>query len=420
MAKNVTGSKSERAAKKPKARQPAREKAAGALAAEKESAGALAAAAESVGAVAGPLAPAPSSPDPDSDRLVPTELPRGSQLELYRYMKLNRMVEERLGNLYRQGKVVGGLYASRGQEATSVGSAYALAPQDFMGPLIRNLGSMLVRGVKPREVMMQYMAKGGSPTGGKDGNTHFGDLARGLVAPISMLGALIPVMVGVALAGKMQGKDLVALTYIGDGGTSTGDFHEGLNLAAVLQVPFVLVAEHNGYAYSTPTSRQMHIPDIARRAAGYGIPGEIVDGNDVLAVHAATRRAVERARSGGGPSLIEAKTFRMKGHAEHDDAGYVPPELFETWRRRDPIERFERHLLAGGLATPAELAAIVEEIDRELVAEMDFALASPMPPPERALEGVYEPAPPEVAGPATPATPADTAAGRAATGAASR
>ena len=241
-------------------------------------------------------------------------------------MKLNRMLEERLGNLYRQGKVVGGLYSSRGQEATSVGSAYALEPQDFMGPLIRNLGSMLVRGVQPREVMMQYMAKGGSPTGGKDGNTHFGDLSRGLVAPISMLGALIPVMAGVALAGRMQGRDLVALTYIGDGGTSTGDFHEGLNLAAVLGVPLVVIAEHNGYAYSTPTSRQMRIQDIAARAAAYGIPGEIVDGNDVLAVHAVTKRAVERARAGGGPTLIESKTFRMKGHAEHDDAGYVPPE----------------------------------------------------------------------------------------------
>ena len=321
--------------------------------------------------------------------LAPTDLEPARQLELYRFMKLNRMVEERLGNLYRQGKVVGGLYSSRGQEATSVGSAYALAPQDMMGPLIRNLGAMLVRGVQPREVMMQYMAKGGSPTGGKDGNTHFGDLSRGLVAPISMLGALIPVMVGVALGGAMQGKKLVALTYIGDGGTSTGDFHEGLNLAAVLQVPFVLIAEHNGYAYSTPTSRQMRIPDIAQRAAAYGIPGEIVDGNDVLAVYAATRRAVERARAGGGPSLIESKTFRMKGHAEHDDAGYVPRELFAQWAERDPIERFERHLLGHGYATAEALAAITAAIDSELVAEMDFALASPMPPRERAFEGVY-------------------------------
>lgn len=337
----------------------------------------------------GPLHPKVETEE-TADKLAKTDLPRERQLELYSYMKLNRMVEERLGNLYRQGKVVGGLYASRGQEATSVGSAYALAPQDMMGPLIRNLGAMLVRGVKPREVMMQYMAKSDSPTGGKDGNTHFGDLKRGLVAPISMLGAVIPVMAGVALAGRMQGKNLVALTFIGDGGTSTGDFHEGLNLAAVLGVPFVLIAEHNGWAYSTPTSRQMKIKNIATRASAYGIPGEVVDGNDVLAVYEATKRAVERARSGGGPSLIESKTFRMKGHAEHDDAGYVPKEQFEEWRPKDPIERFERHLLGGGLAKEDELKEIVAKIDAQLNEEVDFALASPMPPPERAFEGVYE------------------------------
>ena len=333
----------------------------------------------------GPLHPETET----TERLAKTGLPRERQLELYHFMKLTRMVEGRLGNLYRQGKVVGGLYSSLGQEATAVGSAYALEAQDVMGPLIRNLGSMLVRGVQPREVMMQYMAKSDSPTGGKDGNTHFGDLKRGLVAPISMLGAVIPVMAGVALAGKMQGKDLVALTYIGDGGTSTGDFHEGLNLAAVLHVPFVLIAENNGWAYSTPTSRQMCVRNIATRAAAYGVPGEIVDGNDVLAVYEVTRKAVERARAGGGPTLIESKTFRMKGHAEHDDAGYVPKEQFEEWRQKDPIERFERHLLGNGLATQEDLQAITAKIDAQLNQEVDFALASPMPPPERAFEGVY-------------------------------
>lgn len=337
----------------------------------------------------GPLHPV-APPEEAAERLARTSLDRDGQIALWRFMKLTRMVEGRLGNLYRQGKVVGGLYSSLGQEATSVGSAYALGPGDFLGPLIRNLGSLMVRGVQPREVMMQYMAKSDSPTGGKDANTHFGDLERGLIAPISMLGALIPVMAGVALAGRMQGKDLVALTYIGDGGTSTGDFHEGMNLAAVLNVPLILIVENNGWAYSTPTHRQMRIKDIVVRAAAYGIPGEIVDGNDVLAVYEATRRAVDRARGGGGgPSLIEAKTFRMKGHAEHDDAGYVPPEQFEAWRQKDPIDRFERHLLGHGLATEEELRAIAAEIDRALDAEVDFALASPMPPPERAFEGVY-------------------------------
>ena len=336
----------------------------------------------------GPLHPKTETTQP-AERLAKTELSRERQLELYHFMKLTRMVEGRLGNLYRQGKVVGGLYSSLGQEATAVGSAFALEAQDVMGPLIRNLGSMLVRGVQPREVMMQYMAKSDSPTGGKDGNTHFGDLERGLVAPISMLGAVIPVMAGVALAGKMQGKNLVALTYIGDGGTSTGDFHEGLNLAAVLNVPFVLIAENNGWAYSTPVAKQMRIKNIAARAAGYGIPGEIVDGNDVLAVYEVTKRAVERARAGAGPTLIESKTFRMKGHAEHDDAGYVPKEQFEEWKPKDPIERFERHLLGNGLAGEEDLKAIVAKIDAQLNEEVDFALASPMPPPERAFEGVY-------------------------------
>jgi TPP-dependent pyruvate/acetoin dehydrogenase alpha subunit len=335
----------------------------------------------------GPLHPA--TPPPEAERLAKTSLDRAAQLDLYRFMQLTRMAEDRLGNLYRQGKVVGGLYSSRGQEACSVGSAYALAPQDYVGPIIRNLGSMLVRGIQPSEVMMQYMARGGGPTGGKDANTHFGDLARGVVAPISMLGALIPVMAGVALAARMQGRDSVALTYIGDGGTSTGDFHEGLNFAAVLSLPLVVVAENNGYAYSTPTSHQMRIEDIAIRAAGYGIPGEIVDGNDVLAVYEATRRAVERARGGAGPSLVEAKTFRMKGHAEHDDAGYVPKEQFEEWKTKDPIERFERHLLGNGLATEEDLKRITAAIDEELNEEVDRALASPLPPPERAFEGVY-------------------------------
>jgi len=334
----------------------------------------------------GPLHPSSAAP---KDRLAKSGLSRERQLELYRFLKLNRLVEDRLTNLYRQGKVVGGLYGSRGQEAVSVGTAYALGPADIVAPLIRNLGVMLVRGVSPREVFTQYMARGTSPTGGKDCNLHFGDLKRGLISPISMLGALVPVMAGVGLAAKLQHRSYVAMTYIGDGGTSTGDFHEGMNVAAVLGVPLVVVAEHNGYAYSTPTARQMKIKDLAQRAAAYGIPARTVDGNDVLAVYEAARAMIETARAGGGPQLLEVKTFRMKGHAEHDDASYVPKELVEQWRAKDPIDRFERHLLAGELATQDDLDAIVGRINAELDAEVDFALASPMPPPERAREGVY-------------------------------
>ncbi|MEO8277207.1 MAG: thiamine pyrophosphate-dependent dehydrogenase E1 component subunit alpha [Thermoanaerobaculia bacterium] len=334
----------------------------------------------------GPLHPGAAAGE---GKLARTSLSIAQQIEVYRLLKLNRLVEDRLTNLYRQGKVVGGLYGSRGQEGISIGTAFALGPDDVVAPLIRNLGAMLVRGVSPREVFTQYMARGGSPTGGKDCNLHFGDLARGLVSPISMLGALVPVMAGVALAAKLQKKSYVAMTYIGDGGTSTGEFHEGMNLAAVLEVPLIVIAEHNGYAYSTPTSRQMKIKDLAQRASAYGIPARIVDGNDVLAVYEATRAMIEAARAGGGPQMLEVKTFRMKGHAEHDDAGYVPKELFEQWKAKDPIDRFERHLLAGGLATREELDSITAKVQAELDIEVDNALASPMPPPERALEGVY-------------------------------
>jgi TPP-dependent pyruvate/acetoin dehydrogenase alpha subunit len=343
----------------------------------------------------GPLHPDTEEP---RERLAPTALSPDEQRQVHRLMKLNRLLEDRLANLYRRGKLVGGAYSSRGQEGVSVGSAYALGPGDFIGPMIRNLGAQLVRGMTAREELLHRMGRAEGPTGGKD-NLPPAMLERGIVGPIAMLGAVMSVMAGVALAGRMQGRDLVALTWIGDGGTSTGDFHESLNFAAVLNLPLVVIAEHNGWAYSTPTSRQMRIKDIAVRAAAYGIPGEVVDGNDVLAVHEATRRAAERARRGGGPTLIEAKTFRMKGHAEHDDASYVPAEQRASWEERDPIARFERHLVATGLAGEEDLARVAAEIGAQLDADVDYALAAALPDPETALEGVYEPAPPEAAAP---------------------
>ena len=338
----------------------------------------------------------PSADETQQDRLTETSLSQAEQLELHRYMKLNRLLDERMTSLFRRGKVVGGAYSSRGQEAVSVGSVYALEDRDYIGPMIRNLGSQLVRGLTPQEVMAHHFARATGPTGGKD-NLPAGNLERGIVGTIAMLGALIPVMAGVALAGRMQGRDIVALTWIGDGGSSTGDFHEGLNFASVLEVPLVLIVENNGYAYSTPTERQTKVRDLAARAAGYGIPGSVIDGNDVLAVHAATKAAVDRARAGGGPTLIEAKTFRMKGHAEHDDASYVPKERFAEWEERDPITRFEAHLVAQGLAASEDFEAVERDIKAELDAAEDEALAAPLPEASDAVRGVYEPAPAEVA-----------------------
>jgi TPP-dependent pyruvate/acetoin dehydrogenase alpha subunit len=296
-----------------------------------------------------------------------------------------------VASLYRRGKIPGAAYASTGQEAISIGAAAALGPHDVVGPLIRNSGTILARGVTPREYLANFFGKATSPTRGKDGNNHLGDMARGIIAPISMLGSMVATLAGCALAFKMRGERRVALTFIGDGGTSTGEFHEGLNFAAVLHVPFVLVVENNRWAYSTPVSAQTLVRDLADKAAGYGLPGVIVDGNDVCEVYRVVHEAVERARSGGGPTLVEAKTMRMKGHAEHDDASYVPRELFEEWRARDPIDRHARLLLTLGVATRQELDAIDERARAELDRAEEEALADPLPPPEQAREGVYAP-----------------------------
>jgi TPP-dependent pyruvate/acetoin dehydrogenase alpha subunit len=320
-----------------------------------------------------------------------TTLGAGQMLELYRYLKLTRMVEERLVNLYRQTKVVGGVFRSLGQEATAVGTAYALEPRDFISPLIRDLGAVLVKGIRPRDIFAQYMAKAWGPSGGRDLNIHFGDMEKGFIGPISHLGDMIPVMTGVVLGARMQKKDLVALVYIGDGGMSTGAFHEGLNFAAVQRLPLIVVAEYNHYAYSTPTSKQTAVKDLAEKAAGYGIPGHIVDGNDIIACYEVTRRAAAYARGGGGAVLIEAKTYRRKGHAEHDDQRYVPAGEIEYWEKNnDPVDRYERYLTEQNVASRAKLDEIVADIQREIDADVEWAESSPMPEPEQAAHRVFD------------------------------
>lgn len=316
-------------------------------------------------------------------------LPKAKLTDLYYYMLSNRALDDRISTLYRQGKILGGAFVSRGQEATSVGSAYALEKGDVIGPIIRNAGAILVRGVSPAEFLANYLGKKTGSTQGKDGNSHIGNLNLGILAPVSMLGVLIPVCAGAALAFKMKRQPNVALTWIGDGGVSTGDFHEGLNFAAVMKLPLVLILENNGYAYSTPVSKQSLVKDLAIKAQGYGIPGEIVDGNNVLAVYEVTKRAVERARRDGGPTLIEAKTFRMKGHAEHDNAFYVPKESFDYWEKHDPIKRYEQYLLNEKILTQKELTAIQERIKKEIDEAQKFAEESPLPEPEEAAQGVY-------------------------------
>jgi len=318
------------------------------------------------------------------------ELTRQQYLDLYYYMRLNRAVEDMMVKLFRQNKIVGGLYSSLGQEAVSVGTAYALEKKDWLAPMIRNIGALLVKGVRPRDIFMQHMAKYDSPTKGKDGTSHFGDLDDlHIVSPISMLGDLIPVMTGVAMAGRYLGQKTVAMTWIGDGGSSTGVFHEGLNFAAAQKAPFVLILENNLWAYSTPVRKQVPLEHLADRAKAYGIESYIVDGNDAVAVYTVAKEAVERARAGQGPILIEAKTFRRMGHAQHDPAEYVPKEMRAYWEARDPLTLYEKFLASEKLLDAKGRNEIEENINKLLSAEREFAENSPMPPPELAETGVY-------------------------------
>lgn len=318
-------------------------------------------------------------------------LSRQQCIEIYRWMLLNRKMETALENLYKQGKVVGGVYFGLGQEACSCASAYALQPDEWLGPMIRNQGSLLVRGFSARDIMMQYMAKAGSPTRGRDASSHFGDIEkRNVVAPISTLGDLIPVLAGVALGARLQGKNIAVMTYVGDGGQSTGVTYEGLNFAAVQNLGLVLFVENNLWGYSTPADMQFRVKDLAERAIAYGIPGVIVDGTDACQVYDAAHEACERARRGEGPTLIEAKMMRMKGHAIHDAAEYVPKPLFEYWKKRDCIARFENYVVkVKKWLTASENASLIADVERELDADREFAVASPMPEPESAAGGVY-------------------------------
>ncbi|MFC1563992.1 thiamine pyrophosphate-dependent dehydrogenase E1 component subunit alpha [candidate division KSB1 bacterium] len=309
--------------------------------------------------------------------------------DLLYYMKQTRESEERILKLYRQGKIIGGVYTGSGMEAIAVGSAYTLEEDDILVPLHRDMGAHIVRGNPLKRIFCQYLGRANGPTRGRDGNMHMGDPDLNIYGMVSHLGAMMPVALGAALAGRMQGRKTVALNFIGDGGASIGDFHEALNMASVLKVGLVLVVENNQYAYSTPNTYQYNSENIADRAIGYNIPGIIVDGNDVLDVYEAVRRAVVDAREGKGPSMIEAKTMRMHGHSAHDDHKYVPDELLDEWRKKDPILRFEKYLSDKKIFTVKELEALHEQVLNEIEEAVEFAENSPYPEGHEALDGVY-------------------------------
>jgi len=321
----------------------------------------------------------------------PTVLPPDKTLiDMLYFMQLTRELEFRIERkLYRQGKIVGGVYVGRGQEAIAVGSCIDLKQADVVCPSHRDMGAFLIRGMSVRTILAQYMARKTGATRGRDGNMHMGDMKYNLIAFVSMLGDNVPVAAGIGMSFKMRRQDRVVICFFGDGATSRGDWHEGINLAAVSKVPVVYVCNNNQYAYSTPLERQMAVENVADRAEAYGLPGEIVDGNDVVAVWGGVTRAIERARAGQGPTLVECKTFRMTGHSAHDDAGYVPPELFQFWEERDPIRRHERLLIERGLIDVAGTEEIKTRVNREIDEAIQIAEKDPFPDPEDCLKDVY-------------------------------
>jgi pyruvate dehydrogenase E1 component alpha subunit len=317
-------------------------------------------------------------------------LTANQRLEIFYWMRLTRAFDDTMVAYWQQGRGMGGTFSQRGHEAISVGSAFALEAGDFVAPMHRDLGTYLLRGITPQRIFANLLGRAAGVSGGRDANLHgMGDMGLGIAGFISHLPQSLGVAVGAAMAFTYLKQPQVALTYTGDGASSSGMFHEALNLAALENAPVIIIVENNQYAYSTPLSQQMRNPHIAERAAAYGMPGETVDGNDVEAVYAVTAAAVSRARAGGGPTLIEAKTMRMRGHALHDGAEYVPPELLAEWEARDPIAIYAARLAATGVADTVELDEIAQRCAVEVADALAWAEAAPLPDPDTVSHGVY-------------------------------
>jgi TPP-dependent pyruvate/acetoin dehydrogenase alpha subunit len=316
-------------------------------------------------------------------------LDREDLLDMYRYLLLTRGIEERGHILYKQGKIPGSFYTGRGNEAASVGVATAMRPEDVGTPLHRDMGVHVVRGVEPWRIFAQYMGRADGPTKGKDGNVHMADARLGLIAMVSHLPAMLPVATGCALAFRIRGEKRVAVGWFGEGASARGDCHEAMNFAGVRQLPIVFICDNNQWAYSTPTHLEYACEQLADRAKAYGFEGVVVDGSDVLAVYREAKRAIEKAREGGGPTLIECLTLRMEGHAVHDDASYVPKELFEEWAKRDPLERFRSWLRENADLSDEQEEEIRADIKRILNEAIRRAEESPLPETDSLLEGVF-------------------------------
>jgi len=332
-----------------------------------------------------------STPEQPLSCTSKTSLTKQQRIEIYRFLKMTRMFDEKTVMLKRQAKLTGGVFTSLGQEATAVGTAYALEPQDFIAPLIRDIGAVFVKGILPRTIFLQYMGRATAPSRATDVQFHFADLEKGFVGPISHLGDMIPVMTGILLASRMNEENRVAVAYIGEGASSTGAFHEGVNFAAVQKLPLITIIENNGYAYSTPTRNQAACGEFVEKAVGYGIKGLSVDGNDVIACYEVMKKAVDHARVGNGSVLIEAHTYRRKGHAEHDNQSYVPEGEIAWWaEHNDPVTRYEKYLADNQIMSQDDMDAVVRDLTEYLTAEADWADNLPFPEPESAAYEVFD------------------------------
>jgi TPP-dependent pyruvate/acetoin dehydrogenase alpha subunit len=316
-------------------------------------------------------------------------LDREDLLDIYRNLLITRGIEERGHILYRQGKIPGSFYTGRGNEGSAVGVAMAMGPDDVGTPLHRDMGVHVTRGVEPWRIFAQYMGRADGPTKGKDGNVHMADAKLGLLAMVSHLPAMLPVAVGCALAFRIRNERRVAVAWYGEGAAARGDTHEGMNLAGVRRLPVVFICDNNQWAYSTPTHLGYAVEHLADRATAYGFEGVVVDGTDVLAVYREAKRAIEKARQGGGPTLIESQTLRMEGHAVHDDSFYVPKELFEEWARRDPLERYRSWLRDNAVLDDDEEEELTSGVKKLLNEAIRRAEESPLPEPSTLTEGVY-------------------------------
>lgn len=317
------------------------------------------------------------------------QLSSDDYLKMYRLMRLTREFDQGIIRLYRQSKMIGGAYSGWGNEATAVGSAYAMEPQDYLYPMHRDIGAHFTRGQSAKVLMLNHLARAESPTRGVDGTGHYYDKNLRIVGNISHLAAMIPQAVGTALAAVKKKENALVVNYIGDGGMNVGEFHEGVNMAAVWKLPFILIIENNQYAYSTPTHLQYACESPVDRAIGYGIPGVKVDGTDILAVYKVCKAAMNRARAGEGPTLIESVTMRMRGHAEHDAHEYYPKGLLEKWKEKDPIEQFEKFLIEKKILTHKKIEQILIEVKQEIEEAVEYADKAPWPNGSDAELNVY-------------------------------